>query len=265
MRRGTGAVVLGLVLAGAPAGAQDTTAAAATAALRGPARPWLPPLASLVVPGAGQLLLGQERGMVYLAVEAFTLGAYIRGSALARQEGELFRDIAFEVARRDFGPAVRDTAFEYFETMAHYAESGAYDLDPGPALAPETDPATYNGAQWLLARRTFWPDPDVPPDPASPEHIRAIQFYQARAVGPNFQWSWRDAPLEQATFRQSIARSDDANRGARNYLGLLLANHVVSFADALVSSRLTRLVGRPTRVSTRVHRSGVRVAVSVRP
>ena len=263
MRRGAGAVVAGLVLAAAPAGAQDDSAAHATASVRGPSRPWLPPLASLVVPGAGQLLLGQDRGMVYLAVEAFTLGAYVRQSALARQEGNLFRDLAFEVARRDFGPAVRDTAFEYFETMAHYPESGAYDLDPGPALVPETDPATYNGAQWLLARRTFWPDPDVPPDPASPEHIRAIQFYQARAVGPSFRWSWRDAPLEQATFRQAIERSDDAYRGARNYLGVLLANHAVSFADALVSSRLTRLVGRPTRVSTWVHRSGVRVAVSV--
>ncbi len=259
------AVLAGLALAGAPGAAQDTTVAAATASVRGPTSSWLPPLASLVVPGAGQLLLGQQRGMVYLAIEAFTLGAYIRESSLARQEGDLFRDIAFQVARRDFGPSVRDTAFEYFETMAHYAESGAYDLDPGPALVPETDAATYNGAQWLLARRTFWPDPDVPPDPASPEHIRAVQFYQARAVGPNFRWSWRDAPLEQATFRQSIERSDDAYRGARNYLGVLLANHVVSFADALVSSRLTRLVGRPTRVSTRVQRSGVRVAVSVQP
>jgi hypothetical protein len=201
--------------------------------------------------------------MLYLAVEAFTVGGYIRQSAVARSEGDLFRDLAFEVARRVFGPTVRDTAFEYFETMAHYVESGVYDLDPGPALAPETDPATYNGAQWLLARRTFWTDPDVPPDPASPEYIRAIQFYQARAVGPDFQWSWRDAPLEQATFRQAIERSDDAYRGARNFLGVLLANHVVSVADALVSSRLTRMVGRPTRVSTTVQRSGVRVAVSL--
>jgi len=261
MRRGSGALVAGLVLASVPARAQDT--ATATAGVPGPTRPWLPPLASLLVPGSGQLLQGQDRGMLYLAVEAVTLGAYIRETSLAREEGDLFRDIAFAVARRDFGPSVRDTAFEYFETMAHYSESGVYDLDPGPALVPESDPATYNGAQWLLARRTFWPDPDVPPDPASPEHIRAIQFYQARAVGPNFQWSWRDAPLEQATFRQAIGRSDDAYRDARNYLGLLLANHAVSFADALVSSRLTRLVGRPTRVSTRVHRAGVRVAVSV--
>lgn len=261
MRPAVGGVVAAVVVAAAPAGAQDSTGA--DGSIRARPRPWLPPLASLVVPGTGQLLLGQPRGMLYLAVEAYTLGAYVRQSAIARSEGDLFRDLAFEVARRVFGPAVRDTAFEYFETMAHYAESGAYDLDPGPALVPEIDPATYNGAQWLLARRTFWTDPEVPPDPASPEYIRAIQFYQARAVGPNFQWSWRDAPLEQATFRQAIERSDDAYRGARNFLGLLLANHVVSLADALVSSRLTRLVGRPTRVSTVVHPTGVRVGVAL--
>ena len=153
-RRGTGAVLAGLALAGAPAAAQDTTVAAATASVRGPTSPWVPPLASLVVPGAGQLLLGQQRGMVYLAIEAFTLGAYIRQSALARQEGDLFRDLAFQVARRDFGPTVRDTAFEYFETMAHYAESGAYDLDPGPALVPETDPATMPSSRIAVSAPT---------------------------------------------------------------------------------------------------------------
>jgi hypothetical protein len=264
MRRGARAALAAAVLVGGPVAAQDTTAAAATAAVKGPPRPWLPPLASLVVPGAGQLLLGQDRGLVYLAIEAFTLGACIRETNLAQQEGDLFRDLAFDVARRAYDPVVRDTAFEYFETMAHFDESGLYDLDPGPALVPESNPGTYNGAQWLLARRTFWQDPETPPDPTSPEYIRAIQFYQARAVGPNFQWSWRNAPLEQATFRQSIERSDDAYRGARSYLGLLLANHAVSFADALVSSRLTRLVGRPAKVSTRLHRSGARVAVSLR-
>jgi hypothetical protein len=157
-------------------------------------------LASLVVPGTGQLLLRQPRGCS--TWPSRRTPSRTSGSAIARSEGDLFRDLAFEVARRVFGPAVRDTAFEYFETMAHYPESGVYDLDPGPALVPEIDPATYNGAQWLLARRTFWTDPEVPPDPASPEYIRAIQFYQARAVGPNFQWSWRDAPLERATFRR---------------------------------------------------------------
>lgn len=263
MRRCAVWLVAGIALAGAPAASQDTTVADPATATRGPSHSWLPPLASLVIPGSGQLLLGQDRGVLYLAVEAFTLAAYLRDATVASAEGDRFRDLAFEVARDAFGPAVRDTAFEYFETMAHYDESGAYDLDPGPALVPETDPATYNGAQWLLARRTFWADPEVPPDPASPEYIRAIAFYQDRAVGPGFQWSWRDAPLEQATFRQAIERSDDAYREARNYLGLLLANHVVSFADALVSSRLTRLVGRPTRMSTVVRPSGLRVMVSV--
>jgi hypothetical protein len=93
--------------------------------------------------------------------------------------------------------------------------------------------------------------------------VNAIAFYQRRAVGSAYLWSWRDAPLEHASFRQAINRSDDAYRVAQNYLGLLLANHVVSFADALVSSRLTRLVGRPAELSTRLQRGSARVNVSI--
>lgn len=247
---------------GTAAAAQDTTAAAATAAVRGS---WVPPLASALLPGAGQLLLGQDRGIVYLAVEAFAIGAYLRQSGQGRAEGTRFRDLAFDVARRAFLPEIRDTAFEYFETMARYRDSGAFDRDPGPALAPETEVSTYNGAVWLLARQTFWDDPDVPPDPASPEYFRAIQFYQDRAVGPNFQWSWSNAPLEQQAFSEAIRTSDDAYRRAGNYLGLLLANHVLSAADALVSTRLSSLVGRPAEIATVVtpRRSRVTVVIAL--
>ncbi len=252
-------------LIGAPAAAQDSTAAAATAAVGGFQGSWIPPLASAVLPGVGQLLLRQDRGIVYLAVEAFAIGAYLRQSGEGRSQGRRFRDLAFDVARRSFAPAILDTAFEYFETMTRYRDSGTFDRDPGPALVPETDASTYNGAVWLLARQTYWDDPDVPPDPASPQYFRAIQFYQERAVGPNFQWSWRNAPLEHEAFSEAIRSSDEAYRRAGNYLGLLLANHVLSAADALVSARLSRLVGRPAEVATVIapRRSQLTVVISL--
>jgi hypothetical protein len=218
------------------------------------------------VPGSGQLLLGQDRGIVYLAVEAFAVGAYLHQTGIAGSEGDRFRDLAFDVARRSFQPGVRDTTFEYFETMTRFVESGMFDLDPGPALVPENDPRTYNGSVWLLARQTYWADPDVPPDPASPEYFRAIRFYEERAVGPNFQWSWRNAPLEHQAFTLAIRHSDEAYRRAASYLGLLLANHVLSAADALVSSRLTRALGRATRVVTVLDAGGAaRVGVVIHP
>lgn len=265
MRAG-GAALTAVALAAGHAAAQDSAAARATATLRESRHSWIAPLASLVVPGSGQLLLGQDRGIVYLAVEAFALGTYLHQTGIAGAEGDRFRDLAFDVARRGFQPGVRDTTFEYFETMTRFVESGMFDLDPGPALVPESDPRTYNGSVWLLARQTYWEDPDVPPDPASPEYFRAIRFYQERAVGPNFQWSWRNAALEQQAFTLAIRQSDEAYRRAANYLGLLLANHVLSTADALVSSRLTRVVGRSTRLVTTVGTGGAaRVGIVIHP
>jgi len=144
----------------------------------------------------------------------------------------------------------RDTIFEYYEQMERFAESGSYDTDPGPAFVPEADSLTYNGAVWLLARRTFWEDPNVSPDPTSPPYWRALQFYQARAVGPNYLWSWRNHSLEHEVFRDYIKRSDTAFRRAQNQIGLLLANHVLSAVDALISARLSAAAGRSAEMRT---------------
>jgi hypothetical protein len=147
--------------------------------------------------------------------------------------------------------------FEYYETMERFAESGRYDRDPGPALIPEIDPTTYNGSVWLLARRTFWPDPDAPPDPGSLAYMAAVRFYQEHAVGPDFLWSWRDASLEQGVFREAIRRSDDAFRRTQSMLGVLLANHVASAVDALISSRLSAAAGRRAALQMTVGRMTV--------
>ncbi|OLB59862.1 MAG: hypothetical protein AUI13_02245 [Gemmatimonadetes bacterium 13_2_20CM_2_69_23] len=166
---------------------------------------WLRPAASLILPGAGQLLAHQDRGAVYLAVELYSVARIIQLTHEGERQANRFRDLAFEVARRGFAPAQRDTVFEY---------------------------------------------PGVPPDPMSPEYLRAVQFYQQHAVGPAFVWSWRSKPLEQGVFRETIRRSDDAFRTAQNVVGLLLANHVVSAVDALISSRLSAAAGRRTAVHT---------------
>jgi len=71
-----------------------------------------------------------------------------------------------------------------------------------------------------------------------------LQFYWDHAIGPSFQWSWRDHSLEHEVFKESIRRSDDAFRRAQNEVGLLLANHIVSAVDALISARLAAVSGR---------------------
>lgn len=252
-------VVVALLLARGAA-AQDSTppkvrgpAAVAVALWRGlrdsSRAAWVRPSASLLVPGTGQLLGGNERGALYLVAEALLVTRFVTEQRAGTLEGGRFRDLALEVARSPFAPLQRDTVFEYFEQMGRFVESGPFDADTGPAFAPATDPLTYNGNIWALARRTFFANPDSTPLPDSEEYQRALEFYRRRAIGPGFQWSWRNAALEQDLFRQTIHQSDDAFRQAQQELGLLLANHLLSAIDALITQRLSR-GGRRTQVGT---------------
>ena len=245
-----GAIAL-LYAASGPGGflaAQGKETPADTAAAR--ARFWIRPAASLVLPGSGQLLAHDDHGALYIAAEVYLLSRFLQLDRTGRQDAQRFRDLAFGVARGPFVPAVRDTTFEYFEQMEKFDASGRFSLGPGAAIVPEDDPTTYNGAVWLLARHTYWDDPTVPPPPDSPPYLRALQFYVSRAIGPNFLWSWRNATLEQQEFRLTIRRSDDAFRQAQNELGLLLANHLVSAIDAVISNRLSAAAGRSARLAT---------------
>jgi hypothetical protein len=210
---------------------------------------WIVPVSSALIPGSGQLLAGNERGILYLAAEAFLMLRFWSLRSEGRRQRDAFRELAFSVARAPFRPARRDTVFEYFEAMESYLESGPFSTSSGPELAPPTDPSTFNGRIWVLARETFLPDPDAPPDTSSDEYRRALDFYGARAIGANFQWSWRDAGLERDLFRQSIRRSDDAFRMATQYLGLVLVNHLVSAIDGFVTQRLGSLASLNTAVA----------------
>ena len=99
--------------------------------------------------------------------------------------------------------------------MEHWIESGVFNLVPGGTFTPEADVTTYNGAAWLLARQTYWADPNVQPDPTSAEYRKAIAFYIARAMQPQYRWSWRNAQLEQDVYVQTIERANQAARDAR--------------------------------------------------
>jgi hypothetical protein len=224
---------------------------------------WVRPAASFLIPGSGQILAHQDRAAIYIGTEVYGLTRFIQLTLASHRDAARFRDLAFQVARGAFSPSRRDTVFEYFETMQRYMESGQFDRDPGPAFAPEIDTTTYNGSVWLTARRTYWRDPNVPPDPQSLEYARAVQFYDGHAVGPGFVWSWRNSEQQLSVFRETIRKSDSAFRTAQNQLGILLANHLVSAVDALISSRLSSAAHRLTTVRTVVTRTNAFIAISV--
>jgi hypothetical protein len=195
-------------------------------------------IASLILPGAGQALLRQERFVPYAAAEAFFLMRYAQHSRDARRERDRYRALASNVARSPFASARPHGTFEYYESMASYLESGAFDAVAGGELDPEPDTATFNGRIWLLARRTYWRDVATPPTRDSREWRLAESFYASRAVRPEFRWSWRDAQLEYDEFRRTIRRANDAFRDALTDLSVIIANHALSGVDALVSVRL---------------------------
>ncbi len=203
-------------------------------------RPWVRPIASLLVPGSGQLLAGQSRGIVYLATEVWLLARAVGLRRDSRNESAFYRSLAYTVARGRFGYQRADGPWPYYEEMGKYIESGVFNATPASGLTPETDTATFNGHLWALARETYLANPDSAPDPASPSYQAALRFYQARGVTDGFRWSWRDARLEQDVYRASIRASDDAYRAATNYLGMVLLNHLVSAVDAFIGTRLGR-------------------------
>lgn len=229
---------------------------------------WVRPLASLLVPGTGQLLGGHPRGAVYLVAEALLITRTLTFSSEGRRDQARYRELATVVARAPYDPVAQDTVFEYYEQMGRWVESGPFDTDPGPTLVPPTDERTYNGQIWQLARTTFFADPDAEPPADSPEYQRALAFYSSRAIGPNFQWSWRNAGLEQDLYRQTISASDEAFRAATTTLGILLVNHLLSAVDAFITERLRGAllpVGLQTGVWTggRSRRTGFSAVVTV--
>ncbi len=208
-----------------------------------PSAPWWAPLASGVVPGAGQFALGQQRSVAYLVVEGYLLLQAVSARRDGDRDRDAYRALAANVARSAFGGDRPLGPWEYYETMERFLESGLFDRVPGGAVDPETDATTFNGARWLLARETFWRDPNVAPPVSSPEYQRAMAFYVERAVGDAFRWSWRDAQLEQGVYRDVIASANRRYQRAVTMTGLLGANHLISLIDAYVNVRVRRYGG----------------------
>lgn len=213
-------------------------------------------LASAIVPGGGQVLLRQRRAIVYVALEAFALSSYNSHTRVARRTRNEYRSLASDVARSPFSASRPVGDFDYYERMEHFASSGVFDLGGGAGvLQPEVDSTTFNGATWLLARRTYWKNPFQPPERGSAEWTRAEQFYLQRAVRPEYRWSWAGADGEYSRFRQLIRRSNEGYRSAVADLGVALGNHVLSAIDASVSLRLAQrrtALGRSYDVSVSI-------------
>jgi hypothetical protein len=136
---------------------------------------WWPPLASAIVPGAGQGLLRQDRAIAYLAIESYGWLRYVSDVREARRQRNGYRTLAARVSRAYLSDATPVGDFEYYERMEHYVESGVFDTSPEEGVQPEVNPESFNGFIWLRARTTFWDDPASPPPPTSQPYFAALE------------------------------------------------------------------------------------------
>lgn len=210
-----------------PLGAQSGAGAA------GPSPSWRPVLASAALPGAGQFVLGQRRGWVYLAAEGLAWTGYALSRRAGLDDRDAYRDLAWREARGSVQPR-RDGDFEYFERLGVWTRSGAFDVDPlAPGLQPELDPATFNGDAWRLARDLVGLPPGAGPD--DPRYPRALELYLERAYPGDLLWDWTESPEAQERYRALVQESDEHLREATIILGGVFLNHLVSAADAYLS------------------------------
>lgn len=215
---------------------------------------WWVPLSSALIPGWGQLRLGQDRFIAYLGVEAYAIVGYLNDQVALRREHDRFVRLAHDVARA-FVPGNGAVGnWDYYEAMEKHIESGVFDRTPGSGtLSPEGDTTTYNGSIWLRARRlSGWADPGVEPPHGSPLYQAAVSYYVEHAVRSEYRWSWRNAQLEWDLYRESIRRKNTVGREVERYLAMIAVNHVLSMVDAFITLRLRGGVGAPRRFQASV-------------
>jgi hypothetical protein len=219
-----------------------------------PRPPWWTPLASAVVPGSGQAVVRQTRAAGYLALEVYTWLQYREARNDARRARSEYRRIAREEARKPCVGSCPDGDWDYYELLEkpYLVSSGRFDAVPGGAVDPETADSTYNGSIWGLARELYFGGRTAVA-PTDPAYQRALEYYRARAYGPEFAWSWRNAQGQQGVYRQSVAQWNRANRSATTALSVALANRVFSLVDAYVTVRLhAGAGGQPSEFSATV-------------
>ena len=194
-------------------------------------------LYSALFPGLGQRKLGKGRWLAYLAVEGVAWIAFGRAQRSATDERGQYQDLAWDVARSFNGPRV-DGNFRYYETMEKFLASGAFDTDSAaPGIQPEMDPSTFNGRVWSLATEIYFPA-GANPGPGDPEYEAALVDYQTRAYAERFEWSWAGQSASWTDYMDLIDSSDGSFRRASQFLGVVVANHLLSGVDAFVIARI---------------------------
>jgi hypothetical protein len=188
------------------------------------------PIASAIIPGSGQFLLGNDRFIAYVAIEALSWWKYGKDVREQRAQEAEFKSLARRQARAlftsDSPDLLPDADWAYYEKMRDYLESGAFSLSASGPIVPETDATTYNGSRWKLAQSTY------------STREAALAEYMRVAVRPEFSWSWKSAQFQYDIFKRTTDKRNDAYRAGFTDLMVIGANHILSMVDAFTTIRL---------------------------
>ena len=125
--------------------------------------------------------------------------------------------------------------------LTKFNTSGAFDVDPhssgsaarrriqGPSTGPSGPwPRTSTSQRTRRTRRKQDSEP----------YERASAYYSSRAYGPELAWNWGTNVLHQEEYGGLIRDADEALGHSTSIIGVIIANHLLSAVDALVSGRL---------------------------
>jgi hypothetical protein len=188
-------------------------------------------LASLVVPGSGQFILGKDRFVGFLAVEALGWWQYAKDVRERANQERAYKDYARRISREPFlstlpSNQALDGNWEYYEWMRDFIESGPFSLSATGPTRPDTNPDTFNGSRWKLLKST------------QPTEEAALAAYEQQAIRPEFRWSWTNRRLQYDIYVRTTDLRNDAARAAVKDLLVIGANHFISMIDAFASFRL---------------------------
>lgn len=194
-------------------------------------------LASLIVPGSGQFLLGKDRFIGYLAVEALGWWQYSKDVRERAAQERAYIDYARRISRAPFSGTMPDGSWAYYEWMRDFIASGEFSKSTSGPTVPETDLTTFNGQRWQLVQSTH----------STPEE--ALAAYEREAIRPEYRWTWADAQLSWDIYIRTTDLRNDAARSAVKDLIFIGANHFLSMIDAFASFRLQVRAEREGRTS----------------
>lgn len=209
---------------------------------------------AFLVPGLPQYLDGKLRSYGYFAVEGTSIASLI----VLNSQGNIRRNRYIELsetARRNYVyPGLRNNPTEvsdpaaggfgeYYEDLTKWPSSGDYDDDPSrEGVQPETNPGTYNGHQWEIAKINSYSGTSggLPVSQGIQEEINALEAYKRSVYPKELNWDWTGLDREETRYHEAFHSYDDAKRRRSTFTALLVANHLVSGIDMLIQERLSR-------------------------